>query len=85
MPGPAGFPDHVVTLARADVDRVLVDLGRLRHRHALVGVSGALDYWAPIQPLLGLTSVGLLLASLAVRLRGERSCPLPRLGGVSAP
>lgn len=41
---------------------------------ALLGVSGALNYWAPIQPLLGLASIGLLLATLAIRLRGERSC-----------
>lgn len=46
---------------------------------ALLGVSGALNYWAPLQPLLGLVSVGLLLATLAVRLRGERSCTLPAL------
>lgn len=43
---------------------------------ALIGVSGALNYWAPIQPLLGITSVGLLLATLAMRLRGERSCAI---------
>ncbi len=45
---------------------------------ALLGVGGALDYWAPLQPFLGLASVALLLATLALRLRGETSCPLPR-------
>lgn len=48
---------------------------------ALIGVSGALNYWAPLQPLLGLVSVGLLLTTLAVRLRGERSCPITRATG----
>lgn len=43
---------------------------------ALIGVSGALNYWAPLQPVLGLISVGLLLTTFAVRLRGERSCPV---------
>jgi hypothetical protein len=45
---------------------------------ALLGVGGALNYWAPIQPLLGLASIGLLLVTLAIRLRGERSC----VGGI---
>ena len=46
---------------------------------ALVGASGALNYWAPLQPLLGLASVAFLPATLAVRLRGDRSCTLPTL------
>lgn len=39
---------------------------------ALLGVSGALNYFAPIQPLLG--AVGLLLAGFALllRIRGAR-------------
>jgi hypothetical protein len=41
---------------------------------ALVGVSGALSYWAPLQPFLGLASVGLLAATLALRLRGLAAC-----------
>ena len=44
---------------------------------ALIGVSGALDYWAPLQPVLGLSSIALLLIALVVRLRGEISCPAP--------
>jgi hypothetical protein len=44
---------------------------------ALVGISGALNYWAPLQPLIGVLSVGLLSAGLLVRLRGETACPLP--------
>lgn len=46
---------------------------------ALLGVSGAFNYFAPIQPLLG--AVGLLLAAtaLVIRLRGaRRACEVPR-------
>ena len=45
---------------------------------ALIGVSGALSYWAPIQPLLAVVAVAVLAASLAVRLRGEAACLAPR-------
>ena len=41
---------------------------------AAIGVSGALSYWAPIQPVLGVLTVALLAGGLAVRLRGEVSC-----------
>lgn len=44
---------------------------------ALLGVGGALDYWAPLQPFLGLLSVALLLTTLILRLRVELSCPSP--------
>jgi len=44
---------------------------------ALIGVSGALSYWAPLQPVVGVLSIGLLLAGLAVRLRTAGSCPVP--------
>ena len=40
----------------------------------VIGVSGALNYWAPLQPALGLLSVGLLVTGLAVRLRGAVAC-----------
>jgi hypothetical protein len=46
---------------------------------ALLGVSGAFNYFAPIQPLLG--AGGLLLAAtgLVIRLRGaRRACEVPR-------
>ena len=46
---------------------------------ALVGTSGALSWWAPIQPLVGLAAVALLVVALRTRLRTYRltSCPLP--------
>jgi len=43
---------------------------------AIIGVSGALNYWAPVQPLLGSFSVALLAAALLFRLRGEFVCRL---------
>jgi hypothetical protein len=46
---------------------------------ALVGTSGALSWWAPVQPIVGLVAVGLLLYTLRLRLRTYRltACPLP--------
>ena len=44
---------------------------------ALVGVTGALNLWAPFQPLLGVISLALLGWALHRRLAGERSCPVP--------
>jgi hypothetical protein len=43
---------------------------------AAVGVSGALTYWAPIQPVLALISVGLLAYALRRRLRTQAACPV---------
>jgi len=40
----------------------------------LIGVSGALSVWAPLQPVLGVMSVSLLLLGLLVRLRGAIAC-----------
>jgi hypothetical protein len=46
---------------------------------ALIGTSGALSWWAPVQPLLGLAAVALLLYTLRLRLRTHQlqSCPIP--------
>lgn len=41
---------------------------------AVLGVSGALSYFGPVQPLLGIGSVALLALALAVRLRSEFAC-----------
>ena len=46
----------------------------------LIGVSGALNYWAPLQPILGVLSVGLLITGLAVRLRGAVACEVRPTG-----
>ncbi|MHB1594326.1 MAG: hypothetical protein ACYCO9_20815 [Streptosporangiaceae bacterium] len=42
----------------------------------LLGMSGALNFWAPLQPVLGMASVGMLAWALRRRLAGERSCPV---------
>lgn len=46
---------------------------------ALVGTSGALSWWAPVQPLVGLAAIGLLLFTLDKRLATYEltACPLP--------
>lgn len=44
---------------------------------AAIGVSGALDIWAPIQPWLGVASLLLLGYALRRRLAGERACLTP--------
>lgn len=46
---------------------------------ALVGASGALAWWAPVQPVVGLLAVGLLLHTLRKRLQTYRldTCPVP--------
>jgi hypothetical protein len=43
----------------------------------LVGTSGALSLWAPLQPLLAIASIALLVWALKARLTAERSCPVP--------
>ena len=49
---------------------------------ALVGTSGALAWWAPVQPVIGLLAVALLLYTLRKRLRTFRlvACPVPASG-----
>ncbi len=42
----------------------------------LLGMSGALNLWAPVQPVIGVASVGLLAWALRRRLAGERACPV---------
>jgi hypothetical protein len=42
----------------------------------VLGTSGALSWFAPVQPYLGVVALGLLAGALRVRLRGEVACPL---------
>lgn len=46
---------------------------------AAIGVSGALSWWSPVQPLVGLAAVGAALWALRQRLETYEltSCPLP--------
>lgn len=43
---------------------------------ALLGVSGALSYFAPLQPVLALAGLALLTVTFALRLRSLAACPL---------
>lgn len=42
---------------------------------AALGVSGALNVWAPVQPWLGVGSVAMLAVVLRRRIIGLRTCP----------
>jgi hypothetical protein len=46
-----------------------------------LGVSGALSYWAPAQPVLAVASLGLLTHALVQRLRTAAACPVPSTNG----
>ncbi len=48
----------------------------------LLGVGGALNYFAPIQPVLGLASVALLGFTLFLRLRAIRRVPESKMAAV---
>ncbi|MGI9643874.1 MAG: hypothetical protein ACR2O6_01030 [Ilumatobacteraceae bacterium] len=41
-----------------------------------LGTSGALTWFAPVQPYLGVAALALLAWALRVRLRGEVACPV---------
>ncbi|MFD7651912.1 hypothetical protein ACFV5M_30345 [Streptomyces albidoflavus] len=43
----------------------------------LLGASGAVSYWAPLQPLLAVLSVGLLAEAALRRLSSRSECPVP--------
>jgi len=42
-----------------------------------LGSAGALRWFAPVQPYLGVAALGLLAWGLKARLDGERACPMP--------
>lgn len=46
---------------------------------ALIGTSGALSWWAPVQPLVGLLAIALLVHTLRRRLETYElaACPIP--------
>lgn len=52
---------------------------------ALVGTSGALSWWAPVQPVLGALAVGILLYALRKRLATYtlQACPIPGFSSVN--
>lgn len=52
---------------------------------AVLGYTGALTYFAPLQPVLAVVSVVLLLVAVVVRLKGQFSCPVPTRERTSLP
>ena len=52
---------------------------------AVLGVTGAVQWWAPVQPLLGVASVGLLAWALRIRLGAERACRVPNPAPADGP
>jgi len=42
-----------------------------------LGYAGAITWFAPVQPFLGILALGLTAVALVVRLRGQVSCVLP--------
>ncbi|MEE2045788.1 hypothetical protein Q7689_20840 [Nocardiopsis tropica] len=46
-----------------------------------LGASGALAWFAPLQPVLAVAGLALLAVALRARLRTAGSCPLPPPGG----
>lgn len=49
-----------------------------------IGTSGALDWFAPTQPLLAVLSVAFLAFALRQRLKGIAACELPNSGSMTA-
>lgn len=43
-----------------------------------LGYSGALTWFAPLQPVLAVLALALTLIALSIRLRGQVSCPVSR-------
>jgi hypothetical protein len=43
-----------------------------------LGTSGAMTWFAPLQPVLAIGALALLVAALRGRLRGQRACAVPR-------
>ena len=42
-----------------------------------LGTSGAMSFFAPLQPILAVASIGLMAYAVRTRLRGEVACAVP--------
>src|SRR5699024_7712260 len=42
-----------------------------------LGYTGALTYFAPLQPILAALSIVLLVVAVIIRLKGQYACPVP--------
>ncbi len=49
----------------------------------LLGTAGALNFFAPLQPLLGVGSLALIARGLRVAWRNAAACPLPEMAPTS--
>ena len=49
-----------------------------------LGTSGALDWFAPTQPILAIASMALLAVALRQRLKGAAACVVPNSGTMAA-
>lgn len=49
-----------------------------------LGYSGAITYFAPVQPYLAVAALGLTGVALLLRLRNQSWCPVPQRGRVEA-
>ncbi|MEP9395021.1 hypothetical protein ABLE94_22570 [Gordonia sp. VNK1] len=49
-----------------------------------LGYSGALQWFAPVQPVLAVAGIALLWIALAIRLDGQRACRVPARGAAAA-
>lgn len=49
-----------------------------------LGYAGALQFFEPLQPYLAGSAIALLAIALVMRIRRERTCPLPKRGALSA-
>ena len=90
-PGPADGADDGATGEQAEVDRAskLGMAGGFIAFFAVgcpvcnklvllaLGASGAVTWFAPVQPFLAVASVVLMAVALRLRLRNDRSCRLP--------
>ena len=78
--GPAGEADETRTIWGGFVSFLAVGCPVCNQAVvALVGTSGALSWWAPVQPVIGLAAIGLLLYALKRRLETYAllACPIP--------
>ncbi|MGW6459797.1 hypothetical protein ACWF94_28365 [Streptomyces sp. NPDC055078] len=50
-----------------------------------LGMSGAMSYWAPAQPILAVASLALLAHALVRRLRTAENCPVPGVPDLGVP
>jgi hypothetical protein len=81
LPGPEGAAENAAPSRRGLAGGFLAYLAvgcPVCNKVALLalGASGAIRWFAPVQPLLAVAGIGLLGYALQRRLAGERACPM---------